>query len=60
MINQLYKSSELDTLLQEDPYVARKRKSTRETLGNLKDSLHILSEIKDLKIQNNYYRKIMY
>ena len=50
MINQLYKSSELDTLLQEDPYVARKRKSTRETLGNLKDSLHILSEIKDLKI----------
>jgi dynamin 1-like protein len=50
MINQLYKSSELDTLLQEDPYIARKRKSTRETLGNLKDSLHILSEIKDLKI----------
>lgn len=50
MINQLYKSSELDTLLQEDPYIARKRKNTKETLNNLKESLNILSEIKDLKI----------
>ncbi len=50
MINQLYKSSELDVLLQEDPYVARKRKTAKEGLVNLKKSLEVLSEIKDLKI----------
>ena len=50
MINQIYKSSELEVLLQEDPYVARKRKSTKETLSNLQQSLEVLSEIKDLKI----------
>lgn len=50
MINQLYKSSELESLLQEDPYIARKRKQTKETLGNLKLSLQVLTDIKDLKI----------
>lgn len=50
MINQLYKSSELEVLLQEDPFIARKRKQIKEALGNLKSSLDVLSEIKDLKI----------
>ena len=50
MVNQLYKSSELETLLQEDPFVARKRKTAKETLTNLQKSLEVLSEIKDLKI----------
>ena len=50
MINQLYKSSELELLLQEDPVIARKRKQAKETVVNLKSSLEILSEIKDLKI----------
>lgn len=50
MINQLYKSSELDLLLQEDPYIARKRKQAKDSLINLKKSLEVLSEIKDLKL----------
>jgi len=50
MINQLYKSSELEVLLQEDPYVARKRKTAKDTLSNLKQSMDVLSEIKGLKI----------
>lgn len=50
MINQLYKSKELETLLQEDPFIAKKRKITKESLNNLKESLDVLSEIKDIKI----------
>lgn len=50
MINQLYKSSELEVLLQEDPYIARKRKQAKETVSNLKSSLEVLAEIKDLKL----------
>lgn len=50
MINQLYKNNELNELLQEDPYIARKRKAAKESLTNLKKSLEVLSEIKDLKI----------
>lgn len=49
MINQLYKSKELDTLLQEDPFIAKKRKTTKDALTNLKESLDVLSEIKDIK-----------
>lgn len=50
MINQLYKSSELDILLQEDPIIANKRKQTKEALLNLKESMEVLCEIKELKI----------
>lgn len=50
MINQLYKSSELEVLLQEDPLIAKKRKIAKETLQNLQQSLDVLSEIKQLKL----------
>lgn len=50
MINQLYKSSELEILLQEDPLIAKKRKLAKETLQNLQQSLDVLSEIKQLKL----------
>jgi len=50
MVSQLYNSSELQTLLEEDPLIERRRKVCRETLSNLKDSINILMEIKDLKL----------
>ncbi len=47
MVSQLYKSEELDSLLHEDPNIAKKRKNCKETLQNLKKSLEILSDFND-------------
>jgi dynamin 1-like protein len=47
MVSQLYKSAELDSLLHEDPNIAKKRKNCKDTLQNLKKSLEILSDFND-------------
>lgn len=47
MVSQLYKSAELDTLLHEDPNIAKKRKNCKDTLQNLKKSLEILTDFND-------------
>jgi dynamin 1-like protein len=52
MVSQLYKSNELETLLQEDPYIAKKRKSIKDSLNNLKSSLDVLSEFNSLSLDN--------
>ena len=50
MVSQLYNSSELQTLLEEDPLIEKRRKLCREALANLKESVDILLEIRDLKL----------
>lgn len=50
MVSQLYKSAELEALLQEDPYTVKKRKATKETLINLKSSLEVLMEFNELSL----------
>jgi len=50
MVTQLYKSEELDTLLSEDPNIAKKRKNCKDNLLGLKKSLDILSEFNELNI----------
>ena len=50
MVSQLYNSKELQNLLEEDPIVERKRKLCKEALDNLKVSINLLMEIKDLKM----------
>lgn len=50
MVTQLYKSNELETLLQEDPFIAKKRKHCSETINNLKMSLDILAEFNSLSL----------
>jgi dynamin 1-like protein len=50
MVSQLYNSSELETLLEEDPIIAKKRKYCKEVLTDLKTSLETLNEIKDIKM----------
>ncbi len=48
MVNKLFKSSELEILLQEDPIVARKRKQCKDSLSNLKKSLDILTNFNEM------------
>jgi hypothetical protein len=50
MVTQLYKSNELETLLQEDPYIAKKRKLCNESINNMKKSLDILAEFNSLSL----------
>ena len=50
MVNKLFKSNELETLLQEDPFISKKRKYCKDSLNNLKKSLDILSNFNDLII----------
>ena len=50
MVSQLYKSGELENLLQEDPFIAKKRKSCKESLSNLKKSLDILTAFNELSL----------
>lgn len=50
MVSQLYKSEELETLLSEDPHIAKKRKNCKDTLNNLKKSLDIISDFNELSL----------
>jgi hypothetical protein len=50
MVSQLYKSNELDSLLQEDPFVGKKRKVLKESLNYLKTSLDIIRNFRDLSL----------
>ena len=50
MVSQLYNSSDLENLLEEDPIIAKKRRYCKEILVSLKSSLDSLNEIKDIKI----------
>jgi dynamin 1-like protein len=50
MVSQLFKSVELADLLQEDPYIAKKRKNAKDSLGNLKRSLDILTAFNELSL----------
>lgn len=52
MISQLYNSHELETLFEEDPIVEKRRKQCVEALSNLKESVDILMEIRDLNFDN--------
>jgi len=51
MVSQLYNSPELEILLEEDPIVEKRRKQCRESLSYLKESIDILMEIRDLKLE---------
>ncbi len=51
MVSQLYHSNEIESLLEEDPILEKRRKQCRETLSNLKDSIDVLTEIRDLKLE---------
>ena len=48
MVFELYKSEELESLLHEDPHIAKKRKDCKESLTTLKKSLEILSDFNEL------------
>ena len=48
MVTQLYRSNELEVLLQEDPVIARKRKQCNDSITSLKSSLDILNEFNSL------------
>jgi hypothetical protein len=48
MVKRLFKSSELEILLQEDPVVEKKRKNCKESLTNLKKSLDILTNFNEM------------
>jgi dynamin 1-like protein len=48
MVNKLFKSNELEILLQEDPVVAKKRKQCKDSLTNLKKSLDILTNFNEI------------
>jgi hypothetical protein len=48
MVSQLYKSGELEALLQEDPFIAKKRKTCKDSLTHLKKSLDILTAFNEL------------
>jgi len=50
MVSQLYNTSELESLLEEDPTIAKKRKYCKEVLADLKTSLETLNDIKDIKM----------
>lgn len=50
MVSNLYKSNDLDTLLQEDPYVGKKRKNIKDSLLYLKSSLEIITNFSDISL----------
>ncbi len=50
MVSQLYKSNDLDSLLQEDPYINKKRKNIKESLIYLKSSMDALSNFSELSL----------
>ncbi len=50
MVSQLYKSNELESLLQEDPFIGKKRKIIKDSLMYLKSSLEILSNFNELSL----------
>ena len=50
MVSQLYKSNELDSLLQEDPFIGKKRKLIKDSLSYLKGSLEIITNFNDLSL----------
>lgn len=50
MVTNLYNAQELTEILQEDPIIAERRQVVKEMVGSLKESLDIISEIRDLKL----------
>jgi len=52
MVSQLYNSNDLESLLEEDPNIAKKRKYIKEILLNLKYSLDSLNDFKDMKLND--------
>ena len=50
MVSQLYKSNDLEVLLQEDPFVNKKRKQIKDSLLYLKSSMEILNNFTELSL----------
>lgn len=50
MVSQLYKCNELESLLQEDPYIGKKRKLLKDSLGYLKTSMEVLTNFTELSL----------
>jgi len=50
MVSQLYKCNELETLLQEDPYIGKKRKQLKESLTYLKNSMDVLTNFTEISL----------
>lgn len=50
MVSNLYKSNDLEVLLQEDPYVNKKRKTIKDSLLYLKSSMEILNNFTELSL----------
>ncbi len=50
MVSQLYKCNELETLLQEDPYIGKKRKQLKESLTYLKSSMEVLTNFTEISL----------
>ena len=50
MVSQLFKSEELESLLVEDPNIAKKRKICKDNLQNLKKSLEIISDFNEFSM----------
>jgi dynamin 1-like protein len=50
MVIQLFKSNELESLLQEDPYLGKKRKLIKESLVYLKNSIDIITNFSEISL----------
>ena len=50
MVSQLYKCNELESLLQEDPYIGKKRKLLKDSLSYLKSSMEVLTNFNELSL----------